>query len=233
MGWVEMGWIHRYQRVLYAGNGLAGAAGIAPVRGLLNLLSMPMRIGVGRIGEVGKYAARAIRGFGTEFDELWERASGQWSCAVRRDARTLKWQFEEQPGKKFEVIGLYLNERLVGYVVLFFRKGLSNAGPAKAAISDLFYDSGSESKGGEKIVDALIGVALRRAIELRAGSLVTDVLDEVTEERLKRNGFWRIRKSPQFMVCGPDRNDEICDPKNWYLTRGDSDVSIMEEPNLG
>jgi hypothetical protein len=24
----------------------------------------------------------------------------------------------------------------------------------------------------------------------------------------------------------------ICDPQNWFLTRGDSDVSIIEEPNL-
>ena len=43
MGWVEMGWIHRYQKLLYAAHGLAGAAGIAPVRGLLNLLTAPMR----------------------------------------------------------------------------------------------------------------------------------------------------------------------------------------------
>jgi GNAT superfamily N-acetyltransferase len=233
MGWVEMGWIHRYQRVLYAGNGLKGAAGIAPVRGMLNLLSAPMRAGLRRAARPEEYTARSIHEFGTEFDELWERASAQWPCAVRRDAQMLRWQFEEQPGKKFEVAGLYLKERLMGYVVLFFRKGLSGAGPAKAAISDLCYDGGHEGRNGPEIVDRLIGVALRRANELRAGSLVTDVLDEVTEERLKRNGFWRIRKSPQFMACAADRNEPICDPKNWYLTRGDSDVSIVEESNLG
>jgi GNAT superfamily N-acetyltransferase len=236
MGWVEMGWIHRYQKLLYAGNGLAGAAGIAPVRGFLNLLSAPMRIGAGKPEEAARYTTRTIRGFGTEFDELWERASGQWACAARRDARTLKWQFAEQPGKRFEIVGCYEKERLVGYVVLFFRKPLANAGsaagPAKAAISDILY----ERQNGAGIVDTLIDAALRRATELRAGSLVTDVLDGLVEERLKRRGFWRIKRSPQFMawVATSDAGAKnvICNPQNWFLTRGDSDVSIIEEPNL-
>jgi GNAT superfamily N-acetyltransferase len=236
MGWVEMGWIHRYQKLLYAGNGTAGAARIAPVRGFLNLLTAPMRIGVGGVGTGGKYATRTIREFGTEFDELWERASGQWGCAARRDARTLKWQFVEQPGKRFEIVGCYEKERLAGYVVLFFRKTLASAGsavgPAKAAISDILY----ERENGAEIVDALIDVALRKAMELRAGSLVTDVLDGLVEARLKRRGFWKIKRSPQFMgwVASSDveAKSVICNPQNWFLTRGDSDVSIIEEPNL-
>jgi GNAT superfamily N-acetyltransferase len=236
MGWVEMGWVHRYQKLLYAGNGLKGAARIALVRGFLNLMSVPMRMGGARAARSERYTVRTIGAFGEEFDELWERASGQWACAAQRDARTLRWQFEQQPGKRFETLGLYDKERLVGYVVLFFRKGLAGAGahrgtaagPAKAAISDFFYERGN---AGE-IVDALIEVAVGRAIELRAGSLVTDVLDGFAEQRLKKHGFWRIRKSPQFMACAEDAKEIIYDPQNWFLTRQDSDVSIMEEPNL-
>jgi GNAT superfamily N-acetyltransferase len=236
MGWVEMGWIHRYQKLLYAGNGLKGAARIAPVRGLLNLMSRPMRREGRRALRLGRYTVGTIGAFGAEFDELWERASGPRACAARRDARTLRWQFQQQPGKRFETVGLYDQERLVGYVVLFFRKGLASAeanagtvaGPAKAAISDFFY----EREHGGEIVDALIEVALARAIELRAGSLVTDVLDGLAEQRLKKHGFWRIRKSPQFMACAEEAKEIIYDPQNWFLTRGDSDVSIIEEPNL-
>jgi len=236
MGWVEMGWIHRYQKLLYAGNGLAGAARIALVRGFLNLLTAPMRIGTRKAEGARRYTTRTIREFGTEFDELWERVSEQWACAVRRDARTLKWQFAEQPGKRFEIVGCYEKERLAGYVVLFFRKPLAGAGsavgPAKAAISDILY----EHENRAEIVDALIDSALRRAIELRAGSLVTDVLDGLVEERLKWRGFWRIERSPQFMAwvatSDVEAKNVICDPQNWFLTRGDSDVSIIEEPNL-
>ena len=236
MGWVDMGWIHRYQKLLYVGNGLAGAAGIAPARGFLNLLTGPMRIGAGKTEGAARYTTRTVREFGAEFDELWERASGQWGCAARRDARILKWQFAEQPGKQFEIVGCFEKERLAGYVALFFRKRISNAGPkagpAKAAISDILY----VRENGAEIVDALIDAALRRAIELRAGSLVTDVLDGLVEERLKRRGFWRIKRSPQFMAwvatSAVETKNVICDPQNWFLTRGDSDVSIIEEPNL-
>jgi GNAT superfamily N-acetyltransferase len=229
MGWMEMGCIHRYQKLLYAGNGLKGAAQIPPLRGVLNLLSMPLRTGITKAARRNSYAVSAVNEFGAEFDDLWERVSRQWLCVARRDARTLAWQFELQPGKKFETIGLYSNKRLVGYAVLFFRKGKSNTGPSKAAISDLCY----EQENAAEIVDTLIEAALRRAMERRAGSLVTDVLDKVVEERLKQYGFWKIAKSPQFMAWATEASDVICKPENWFLTRGDSDVSIMEEPNQG
>jgi GNAT superfamily N-acetyltransferase len=225
-GWAEMGTIHRYHRMLYAGNGLKHATKIAPLREALNLLSVGFRSGVPR-GQ-NKFSAKHLTEFGTEFDDFWERASAQWPCAVRRDARTLAWQFERQPGKKFDIIGLYENDRLAGYAVLFFRKAIANTAPAKAAISDLCY----ETRNSAEVVDALIGLALRRAVERRAASLVTDVLDGLVEERLKRHGFWRVKKSPQFMVCAAEGRDELYKPQNWFLTRADSDVSIIEEPNL-
>lgn len=229
LGWVDMGRVHRYQRVLYAGNGLKGAAQNRLVRGGLNLLSAPLRWGAGRAKAGKPYSVRTVSTFGADFDELWERASTQWPCAVRRDARTLAWQFEKQPGKAFEILGAYARERLMGYAVLFFRKEIDRGGAAKAAISDLCY----ERENAKEIVDTLIEDALRRAVERRAGSLVTDVLDELTEESLRRHGFWRIAKSPQFMAWAAEGKQTICKPENWFLTRGDSDVSIIEQPNLG
>jgi GNAT superfamily N-acetyltransferase len=229
MGWMEMGTIHRYQKLLYLGNGLPGAAKIGLARGVLNLVSAPLRFGARkRPRNAGEYTVRTVRGFGAEFDALWERASRQWVCAVRRDLRSLAWQFQEQPGKTFESIGIYEKERMAGYAVLFFRKGIGKAGPVKAAISDLCY----EQENAAEIVDALIEFALRAAVERRAGSLVTDVLDPLVEEKLKQHGFWRISKSPQFMACAADAKEVIYESENWFLTRGDSDVSIIEEPNI-
>jgi len=227
-GWADMGRIHRYQRWLYAGNGLKGAARIELVRGALNLLSLPLRRGVGWATQGQRYIVKTVRTFGADFDELWERASGQWPCVVRRDVRTLAWQFERQPWKTFEILGAYAGERLVGYVVLFFRKGIGSGGPEKAAISDFFY----ERENANEIVETLIQCSLRRALEERAGSLVTDVLDTLTEESLSRHGFSRIAKSPQFMAIAAEDKQRICRPENWFLTRGDADVSIIEQPNL-
>jgi hypothetical protein len=148
---------------------------------------------------------------------------------VVRDARNLGWQFSRQPGKKFDVLGLYERERLVGYAVLFFRKAGPGVGPAKASIADLCYTA----EDATAIIDELLKASLRLALKRRAGSLVTDVHDRRIEDRLKRFGFWHIKNSPQFMAHATDGRERLMyDPENWFLTRGDSDVSIFEHPNL-
>lgn len=228
LGWSDLGTIRRYHRLLYAGNATEKAAKIMPVREALNLASAPLRWSTARSQPRQQYVARIIERFGPEFDAFWDRSSSQWVCAARRDPRTLAWQFERQPGKTFEILGLYQGERLKGYAVLFFRKGLANGAPPKAAISDLAY----EPEDAQETVDALLDFAVGEALKRRAGSLVTDVLDPLAEESLTRHGFWRIQKAPQFMAYTPDAKDPIHDPRNWFLTRADSDVSILEAPNL-
>ena len=85
----------------------------------------------------------------------------------------------------------------------------------------------------------LTGTAQRRlvsgeelALERRAGSLVTDVLDLTIAERLKVFGFGRVKNPLQLMVKSAARQNVLGDAKNWFLTRGDSDTSIFEDPNL-
>jgi hypothetical protein len=69
-------------------------------------------------------------------------------------------------------------------------------------------------------------------LERRAGSLVTDALDARVEQRLVRRGFWRIKRAPGFMVYSETERELTGDPRQWFLTRADSDVSIFEHPNL-
>jgi hypothetical protein len=126
------------------------------------------------------------------------------------------------------VLGVYDQDQLVGYAVLFIRKAGPGDVPDKGAISDLCYDQ----RNAGKVIDELLKAALRLATERRAGSLVTDVLDPQVEARLKHFGFWRIKTSPEFMVYSPDQHEVMYQPQNWFLTRADSDVSIFEDPNL-
>jgi hypothetical protein len=145
-----------------------------------------------------------------------------------RGAAFLDWQFIRQPGKKFNVLGLYEGEKLGGYAVLFFRKPEKADAPPKAAITDICYDP----ENAAARIDELLKAALRMSIDRRAGSLVTDVRDKQVAERLQALGFFRIKKAPPFMIYSPDQQDLMYDPKSWFLTRADSDVSIFEEPNL-
>jgi hypothetical protein len=146
---------------------------------------------------------------------------------VARSSRFLDWQFMRQPGKKYDVLGYYKNDRLLGYVVLFFRKAGAGEAPPKAAISDLCYGPSH----AEETIDNLLKGALRLALERKAGSLVTDVLDERVEARLRHFGFRRVKSSPLFAAKTAERVDLVYARSNWFLTRGDSDVSIFEEAN--
>jgi GNAT superfamily N-acetyltransferase len=226
LGWKPMGRIHRYHKFLFAGS----SAGIPGRRSLLreglNQISFPLRASLGT--QNPKYTVTCERVFGPELDHLWERASAQWCVAVRRDQKFLEWQFLHQPHKLFDCIRLYERGQLVGYAILFFRSGRDGAPPPKAAISDIVYDSRNQ----DEVIVALLHAGLQLAIQRKAGSLVTDVLDARIEARLEKLGFSHIKNSPPFMAISSEFPNQIHDPGNWYLTRADADVSIFEEPNV-
>jgi GNAT superfamily N-acetyltransferase len=227
LNWAALGAIHRYQRLLFPGHATRAMASSAAVRELTNLSYAPARALLGRMIEPGRKAVRELTDFDESFDEFWARASNSWTCAVSRHSGFLDWQFKRQPGKRFEVLGIHNEDSLAGYVVLFFRKSEAGA-PPKAAISDLCY----APDDADGVIDDLLKASLRLALARRVGSLVIDVRDRRIEERLRHYGFWQISKSPRFMACAADQADLLYEPGNWYLTRGDSDMSIFEESNI-
>jgi GNAT superfamily N-acetyltransferase len=228
LNWTPLGGVNRYQRLLYPGHAIAEVANRKPVKEFINLCYAPFRPRSTQLSPTSNVSVREVRKFDASFDALWQNACSQWQCAVVRDSRFLEWQFMRQPGKKFDVLGLYDGERLVGYVVLFFRKAGKGGVPPKASIADLCYDAASSLE----VIDELLKAALRLAQERRVGSLVTDVLDVQVEERLRRFGFWRIKASPRFMASTAENQDLIYNASNWFLTRADSDVSIFENSNI-
>ncbi len=228
LGWQTLGGIHRYHKLLFAGNAAGEVGNKNIVREAMNALSYPLRFSVSRTKLQSRYEIKHERSFAPELDEFWDRASKQWPVAVRRDHLFVAWQFLRQPGKVFEMIRLYDHGKLVGYAVLFFRRGIHGAPPPKAAISDIVYDC----ENPDEVIVALLQAALKMALERRAGSLVTDVLDPRLEVHLRSYGFSRIKNSPRFMAASAEFGKFLHAPENWYLTRADSDVSIFEEPNV-
>jgi GNAT superfamily N-acetyltransferase len=227
--WVSLGNINRYHLMLFPGNAAKEIARLGPVRQLANLVYAPLRPSLVKLSSSEDSALREVTRFDSSFDQLWLDASTQWPCVVERSSRFLEWQFMKQPGKKFEVLAYYEGNQLLGYVVLFFRKAVSaDEPPYKAAISDLCYSA----KTTGAVIDTLLKGALRLALEKQAGGLVIDVLDKRVEQRLRQLGFWRIKASPPFMAGTLDHQDIMYERSNWFLTRGDSDVSIFEEPNI-
>lgn len=226
--WMSLGSINRYHKLLFPGHAAREISRLAPVRHLANLVYAPLRPRLSKLSRAKGGVLREVKKFDPSFDELWKDASRQWPCAVVRNSSFLEWQFIKQPRKKYDVLAYYEEERLLGYVVLFFRKSGRGEAPPKAAISDLCYSG----RNSQEVINNLLTGALRLAIERRAGSLVTDVLDVRIERGLRELGFYRIKASPPFMAGTDERQDLIYERANWFLTRADSDVSIFEQPNL-
>lgn len=171
---------------------------------------------------------RFIEYFDSDFDNLWREAHSQWDCAVLRNAKTLNWQYISQPNKKFDILGYYEKSQLLGCIVLFFRKRNSQGALPKASIADICYHPSKSSE----IVDRLLKAALQLALERHTGGLVTDVLNPFIEEKLRRLGFWRVKSPLRLMIKADVHQEKIYNLKEWFLTRGDADISIFEDTNI-
>ena len=222
-GFVIVTKIQRFHKLLFPGEAFREVSKLGPLRPLANLAFAPFRSGL-----KGETHVRQLSAFESSFDELWSEARQQWPCSVSRSAAMLTWQFKQQPNKKYEILGYFENDKLLGYAVLFFRKPNKHGAVEKAAISDLCYGP----QNSTKVVDQLIRASLKLAVERRAGGLVTDALDPLLQERLRHFGFWPVKSGLQLMVKAPEQQDLLYDGSKWFLTRGDSDISIFEHPNI-
>jgi len=223
LGWVIAGKINRYSKLIFPGNAARQVSKVKILSKIVNSGFSLVRLRFARNPQV-----RKLERFDSSFDTLQQNSTGQWKCAVVRDAKLLNWQYVDQPGKKFDIIGFYKDQELKGYIVLFFRKKDANGVISKAAITDISYHPDEPVKA----VDELLKAALNLAAERQVGSLVTDVVDPLVEERLRNFGFWRVKNPLQLMTRSEKHQDLIYDIDNWFITRGDSDISIFEAPNV-
>ncbi|MBX7061929.1 MAG: GNAT family N-acetyltransferase [Pyrinomonadaceae bacterium] len=224
-GWKIVASIPRYTRVLFPGNAfISGSGPKAFVRNAANALYSFRRQGVANLrpsdGEI-----RRIERFDEAADRLWARSSATRNCIAVRRSEFLNWQYFEQPNKKFNVLGLFSDDQLRGYVVLYFRAADEQGVIEKAAISDIFFDD-------ETTADDLINAAVELAIEKRVGRVVTDLLNKAAEDALLSNGFFKTKSPLLLMVKSGVAENIVLDPNEWFVTRGDSDTTIFETPNL-
>lgn len=228
LGWKKICNVPRYNKLLFPGEALREISKVKPLRQFANFCFAPLRPKFIKDFFKKNKNLRFVKKFDSSFDNLWRESSTQWTCAAAREAETLKWQFSDQPKKKFDVLGFYEDEKLLGYAVLYFRRREFAGALAKAAITDVCYHPSKPSE----TIDALLHGALQLALEHRAGALVIDMLDSLIEQRLRFFGFNRVKNPLQLLVKSKEHQTTLYDPKNWFITRGDSDTSIFEHPNL-
>lgn len=228
LGWKIVHHVPRFHKLLFPGAAVREISKIKPLAKIADLGFAPFRPKFENKNLEKNENLRVIENFDSDFDELWNEAGEKRNCIIKRDSKMLEWQYLCQPYKKYDVLGFYENGKLRGYIVLFFRKSDASGAISKAAISDIFY----HPNNAEKTIDALLKGALQLCLGRRAGGLVTDVIDPFVEKKLDELKFQRVKNPLLLMVKTNFREDLLYNEAEWFLTRGDSDTSIFEEPNL-
>ncbi|MFL6373722.1 MAG: GNAT family N-acetyltransferase [Pyrinomonadaceae bacterium] len=224
-GWCVFPRVPRFAKLLYPGEAVRELGKIRPIRSIVNAAFSPWRR---RDRTLRSVTVRQLDGFDASFDQFWLRARDQWRCSVTRSSAMLDWLYRQQPGKKFNVLGCFDGDTLCGYAVTYERRANLAGAVDKLSISDLCYDPSHP----ETTVDALFAYIVNGAIDRRVGSIVTDIIDPLITDVIKNFGFVRSSSRLEMMVNGPEHKAELCNINNWFLTRGDSDITLFEPTNI-
>lgn len=159
--------------------------------------------------------------FDERFDEFWEKIKGQYGIIGVRDQKFLNWRYKK-PGNTYEIIVAELAGKIAGYAVI---KTKTENEHVVAYIIDILVDESLEAG------PAIIKLALLRVLSNKADYVFCWMMqDKMLYQSLKNFGF--IERDIDQPINGVhlifDRKniDEsyIGNPKNWYLTMGDSDT---------
>lgn len=159
--------------------------------------------------------------FGPEFDTLWSSFSRGILWSVERDAAYLRWRLS-RPDQVYEVIGLYEDGQLVGWVAIGMARGSES--PA-GKLMDVVYDPTRPELG-----TALLAAAVRRLYHAGCPVIWAVNFEFSPNHRPFRNaGFLRVPAWLRQEVHVGARSlavpaDGIGERRNWYLSLLDSDT---------
>lgn len=159
------------------------------------------------------------RTFGAAYDELWTTVRGHLPNAQVRDARYLRWRFEQNPFP-FVVLGARAAGRLVGYAATLTLNRDVHGGFAHTILSDWIYDP--EVDG---VTEALLGGTMRYAIDQKA-DVLSAMVSRSSPLRLPFNrlGFLhRPRQAPVIVHQNEEGLALLDDPSPWHFTWSDTD----------
>lgn len=162
----------------------------------------------------GGYQLELVTRAGGEFDELHERAAGEYAFLVRRDSRYLQWRYLDCPDVRYTVVAIRKWRQLVGWIAFRIRDRRFTWG-------DAFFDA--------RFPDA-VEVMLRHVVP-------SHPVDEIEgwfprrpvwfDEILRSLGF-EERPEPQALslMCVPFGSENAVAEmrRSLYYTWGDSDL---------
>jgi GNAT superfamily N-acetyltransferase len=170
-----------------------------------------------RARRAGDVVVAPSKGFGDEYDLLWERARGSYAMCVRRDRAYLEWKYARCPHRRYDVIEARRAGRLDGFAV---GRHEDHRGARLGWVIDVFADARDHDAK-----DALLGAMLdgfRRDGVERAQAFS---MNAALGRDLRRRGFARGRSPMQFCVrARVPAGDVLAERGRWHVVFGDSDM---------
>ena len=188
-----------------------------PVNRLISALTYPVVKIVAR--------ARPLHGETTvtrQFDErvtaLWERVKDRFAFVVRRDAAYLQWKYIAPPHVRYTVVVVTRDDEVVGYAV--YRHVREPRGKVTLLV-DFLTDPTDDAA-----FVTLVRFVDRAARDADSDKIRTFSLDERFRAMLKRNGYFEVASTMEFVakVNALGVGEAFYkDTSAWHVTLGDSD----------
>lgn len=134
---------------------------------------------------------------------------------VLRDKDYLNWRYISHPTRNYNIYRAIEKDEMKGFIILRKTKLM---GFNCAVIVDLL-----------SIDEKALHVLIERGISYSKDEKVDLVCFMVPKTHkyykiFKKCGFFRSPKTFRFMIYPHENKKELLDPKNWYVTWGDTDV---------
>lgn len=185
---------------------------------LVSAVTLPLIRVVSRT-EPLKEEIEVVRRFDARADRLWEKLSGQFTLAVRRDARYLNWKYVEPPHVRYSIALLKRGDEVEGYVVY---RHLREPQGRVTQIVDLFTDP-SDERG----IKALAHWVDREARLDDSDKIRCYVSNAGIRRVLRRSGYFVVKSGIDLTVkvnAIPVPKDFYDSADAWHFTLGDGEL---------
>lgn len=185
---------------------------------LVSAVTLPLVRVVSRTKPL-KEEIEAVRRFDARADRLWEKLSGRFAMAVRRDARYLNWKYVEPPHVRYSIALLRRGEDVEGYVVYrHFREPQGRV----TQIVDLLADP-SDERG----IKTLARWVDREARQDDSDKIRCHLTNAAIRRVLRRSGYFVVKSNIDLTV----KVNAVTVPKGfyesadeWHFTLGDGEM---------
>jgi hypothetical protein len=161
----------------------------------------------------------AVKRFGEETDQLWERASASYDFALVRDSSYLNWRFSDCP-TPYKMWLARRNGQAVGFLVT----SADQTAPT-AAVVDLFTES-SDMEAARALLATAMGSLLKSGAQLISTWTLQRSAQSAAHELLQRALPFRRRQHHlhlAFRILLPQEITLPLPSQKWQFTLGDSD----------